>query len=473
MLTNLSLRLRIFLFFGLLAAAGIGLAAAALVFGWSRAQGDLPTAPFITAFVLFAFVNTGLVAAIWLLFDEHVAKPINALSANLRLRVHSGVEADVSTNDARYLGDLAPAADALSQTVSASVLDTAAVVARETQQLRNESERLTALLTEIPIATLLVNPLYEIVLYDGQAAELLSAIAPPRLKAPLGDYFDVSDVNDAIARLSGADEEVTFRLYNKQRETSFDARIKALGEDGHMIFIAAPTVPARLIASRPLVFDFDLINADQSDTIVQTRLSDLCFVPFDTETTGLSVERDAIVQLGAVRIVNGRIVEGEVMDTYVNPGRAIPAASTRIHQVTDDDVADAPDIGEVGREFYNFARGAVLVAHNAPFDIGLLRQQDKRTGVTWDNPVLDTVLLSAVVFGTTADHSLDALCNRLGIEIPERDRHTAIGDAKATAEVVVKLLPLLHGKGIDTFGALLSETRKHARLLDDLNPQQV
>ena len=89
--------------------------------------------------------------------------------------------------------------------------------------------------------------------------------------------------------------------------------------------------------------------------------------------------------------------------------------------------------------------------------------------VDWTHPVLDTVLLSAVVFGTTEDHSLDGLCERLRIDLPAAARHTALGDARATAEVLVRLLPLLHGRGISTFDALLRETRKHGRLLRDLN----
>ncbi|MEM6374354.1 MAG: 3'-5' exonuclease, partial [Pseudomonadota bacterium] len=78
-------------------------------------------------------------------------------------------------------------------------------------------------------------------------------------------------------------------------------------------------------------------------------------------------------------------------------------------------------------------------------------------------------LLSAVVFGTTEDHSLDALCARLAIEIPASERHTALGDAQATAEVLVKFLPLLEAKGVKTFGKLIKETRRHNRLLRDLN----
>jgi DNA polymerase-3 subunit epsilon len=468
MLTRLSLRFRIFLFFCLLAAGGAALAAAALSLGWSRGGENLPAAPFVTAFVVFTFLNTGFAVAIWLLFDENVAKPIERLSVDLRLRAHSGVDAPLDAQAARYLGDLAPAAGALSRTVAASVEGSAG---HEAERLRDQRERLTALLTEIPIATLLLNPAGEIVLYDAQAADILSYVAPPRLKAPLADYFDLSDLSDALARLAGGDEVVSFPLRARSGDKTFDARLKALGAQGHIILIDPPAEGETAIAPRPLTFDFDLMNSAESRAISDTALRDLCYVAFDTETTGLSVEQDAIVQIGAVRILNGRLVEGEIVDSFVDPGRPIPPASTKIHGIRDSDVAGAPDIVTAGRALHHFARDAVLVAHNAPFDIGLLRRVEEDLGVEWNHPVLDTVLLSAVIFGTTEDHSLDALCARLSITIPDDLRHTAIGDAKATGQALVRLLPLLEGRGIETFGRLVEETRKHGRLLRDLNAE--
>ncbi|MEX0339014.1 MAG: exonuclease domain-containing protein [Arenibacterium sp.] len=469
MFTALSLRFRIFLFFCLLALGAAALAAGALYLGWARSDSALPASPFLTAFIVFGFLNTGLALGVWLLFDEHVAKPIGKLSAHLRLRAHSGVDSALDAGSARYLGDLAPAASALSETVTASMMDTAAEVAKETERLRDQRERLTALLTEIPIATILLNPAREIVLYDAQAAEILAQIAPPRLKAPLGDYFDLTALSDATEKLSNKTGEVRFTLCDKLGETEFDARLKALGRDGHMICIDPPVAGASVIAPRPLTFDFDLIDMKGATDLKDTALRALCYVPFDTETTGLSVETDAIVQLGAVRVLNGRLVEGEYLNSFVNPGRPIPSASTNIHGVTDDDVRDAPDIATAGRAFHHFARDAVLVAHNAPFDIGLLRKSQSEMGVEWTHPVLDTVLLSAVVFGTTEEHSLDALCDRLDIIIPADLRHTALGDATATGEVLVKLLPLLEGMGVQTFGELIEQTQRHGRLLKDLN----
>ena len=458
LLTPLGLRLRIFLFFCLLALAGLGLAAAGLYVGWSRADADLPVGPFIIVF------------GVWLLFDEHVSKPINKLSTDLRLQAHSGVSADRSIQQTgRYLGDLAPAASELTRAYGSSVTDNAASVARETQQLTLERAQLTSLLSEIPVATILINPAFEIVLYDSQAADILSGISPARLKAPLADYFDTSAMSQYLKQQAEDTCEHIFSLPDITRSSSFDARVKRNGAEGYMIFIALTPEQTVAIEPRPLVFDFDLFKTSETRHINNTPLSQLCYVPFDTETTGLSVEKDAIVQIGAVRVLNGKIVEGEIFDSYVNPGRAIPPSSTRVHHIRDEDVVNAPDIAAAGHAFSLFAKDAVLVAHNAPFDIGFLRKSQAQMGVEWNQPILDTVLLSAVVFGTTEEHSLDALCDRLSITIPEQHRHTAIGDAQATAQVLVKLLPLLSAKGFVTFGQLVRQTKQHGGLLHDLN----
>jgi len=222
--------------------------------------------------------------------------------------------------------------------------------------------------------------------------------------------------------------------------------------------------------TRAVVYDFDLLSKARNAGVLEARLEDLTYVVFDTETTGLlPAQGDEIVQIAAVRIVNGRRVEKEVFDTLVNPGRPIPAASTEVHGITGAMVAEAPRIDEVGRRFHKFAEGAVLVAHNAPFDMEFLRRHEAGIGASFDNPILDTVLLSAVVFGQGETHSLDALTHRLGITIPEEARHTAIGDTVATADAFLRLLPMLRAKGMVTFGDVLAEVRKHGRLLKDLN----
>ncbi|KPP93032.1 MAG: DNA polymerase III subunit epsilon [Rhodobacteraceae bacterium HLUCCA08] len=471
MFTRLSLRLRIFLFFCLLALGGVAISGLALWIGWSRADPPVPGAPFLNAGVIASFLTLALVIGIWLLFDENVAKPIERLAAQMRGRAHAGVDAALDTQAARYLGDLAPAAQAVAERLSGNTLDIAAAIARETERLQAEKARLTTLLTEVPVAMILVNPLHQIVLYDGQAAEVLSAIAPPRLNAPLADYFESEALNAAHDRLARTGREVTFEALSTDGAQSYDARLKPLDQaEGYMMLIDAGHVELSPDAARPLVYDFDLLNAAPASADTRaTRLRDLCFVAFDSETTGLLPHKDDVVQLGAVRVLNGRIVPGEQIDTYVDPGRPIPPASTKVHKVADAHVRGAPDIVAAGRRLHGFARDAVLVAHNAPFDLAFLKRHAGEMGVAWDHPVLDTVLLSAVVFGASETHTLDALCDRLGIEIPQAERHTALGDARATAEALVRMIPMLEGRGLSTFGEVIAETRKHGRLLADLN----
>ena len=240
--------------------------------------------------------------------------------------------------------------------------------------------------------------------------------------------------------------------------------------------IRLPLRDARRAARRPapitrsVVYDFDLLSKGRSAAVLDAPLADLTYVVFDTETTGLLPSQgDEIVQLAAVRIVNGRRVEREVLDLLVNPGRPIPPRATEVHGITGAMVADAPPIAEVGRRFHDFAEGAVLIAHNAPFDMEFLRRHEAEIGARFDHPILDTVLLSAVVFGQGETHSLDALTHRLGITIPEEARHTAIGDTLATADAFLKLVPMLQAQGIRTFGDVMAEVKKHGRLLRDLN----
>ncbi len=222
--------------------------------------------------------------------------------------------------------------------------------------------------------------------------------------------------------------------------------------------------------ARAVVYDFDLLSKARAEGVADARLEDLTYVVFDTETTGLlPAQGDEVVQLAAMRLVNGRRVETEVFDMLVNPGRSIPPGSTAVHGITDAMVADAPGVAEALKRFHRFAEGAVLVAHNAPFDMEFLRRREADIGLSFDHPVLDTVLMSAVVFGQHEEHSLDALAHRLGLTIAEEARHTAIGDTRATAEAFLKLTLMLRARGLSTYGAVLAEMRRHGRLLKDAN----
>ncbi|MEZ5841726.1 MAG: exonuclease domain-containing protein [Hyphomicrobiales bacterium] len=205
------------------------------------------------------------------------------------------------------------------------------------------------------------------------------------------------------------------------------------------------------IPERAEFYDFDLAASIDRATINDVPLKALTFVVFDTETTGLEPARgDKVISIAGARVVNGRMLRGEVFNTFVHPGRTIPAASTKIHGITDAMVAGADAIEEVLPRFHEFVGDAVLVAHNAAFDMKFVTMSQDACGVKFDGPVLDTVLLAAHVFGDTESLTLDALADRFEVVIADEDRHTALGDALATAEVLLRLISLLDGVGVRT-----------------------
>ena len=214
-----------------------------------------------------------------------------------------------------------------------------------------------------------------------------------------------------------------------------------------------PVLPAAArVASRPEFYDFDLFQQREADSDWNERpLRSLRFTVFDTETTGLNPsEGDQILQIGAVRIVNGRLLAHECYEQLVHPGRDIPEAGIPIHGITPEMVAGQPRIEAVLPVFHRFAADSVLVAHNAAFDMKFLQLLEPRTGVVFDQPVLDTLLLSVVAHPHQASHRLEALAERFGLNI--MGRHTALGDAMVTAEVWLCLLEQLEKMGIHTLG---------------------
>jgi len=694
-LTRLSLRTRVFLFFAALALGNLAALVAGLWFGYSRIADPQLLNAMVIGGAVAGFVILGLIAWVWFLFDENVAKPIERLSGLLRARSSADVTADFDDKIARYLGDLAPAAASVTRHLAETRNALSEAVQRETTRLASEKERLEALLSDVPVGVLLCTSDHQLAFYNGQAVDLLGSAHAPGLDRRVFEYLHAAPIAHAYERLiatqdpdaasdllcatvddgkvlaarmrlmsegedhhlskrpgyvltlrdvSGdmashaAREQLMDELFDRIRRpaaalqsligvlTAEDgptgaardpvraaaqaeavqmsgaihefferheanradwwplsmirasdlgqavaARVEADGgsilpvtsalmlrcEGFEMVallamlvrklpprhdlrleitqegtgalialeWVGAPvsitdleswletpldigiedvtgrrvlaihaaeiwpeTLPdgrgrlclplreARHVTQRPkpvpraVVYDFELLDRERIAEFADTPLLDLTFVVFDTETTGLlPSEGDEIVQIAAVRIVNGRRVESEVFDTLVDPGRSIPASSTSVHGISNAMVQGAPDIAEVGRRFHKFAEGAVLVAHNAPFDMEFLHRKEGVIGERFDNPVLDTVLLSAVVFGQSETHTLDALTHRLGITIPEEARHTAIGDTVATADAFLKLLPALQGRGLITFGEVVEELRKHGRLLKDLN----
>jgi DNA polymerase III subunit epsilon len=217
---------------------------------------------------------------------------------------------------------------------------------------------------------------------------------------------------------------------------------------GERVEFAAPQGP------RPVYYAFDLFHQRGSAELRQRPLRQLTFVVFDTETTGLHpAEGDEIIQIGAVRIVNDRLLHDEAIDQLIDPRRPVPVASVAIHGIQPELLAGQPTIDQVLPHFHQFAAGAVLVAHNAAFDMRFLQLKEAASGVRFDQPVLDTLLLSSIVHPHLGAHALDDIAERLNLTI--LGRHTALGDALVTAEVLLKLIPLLEAQGIHTLAEAL------------------
>ncbi len=691
--SRLSLRLRVFLFFALVALGALGALVVGLWLGHSRVSETGVDAAFVFAGLVAGFGILGLVVWVWFLFDENVAKAIQKLAGGMRARAHADIAEDLDHAPARYLGDLAPAAKAITGSLTETKNALAEAVERETTRLAVENARLQALLADVPEGVLLCSADHQIVFYNGHAQEILAGEVSAGLDRSLLDYLRPGPVRNAYGRLLSATdadaagdilcsavqsgevlagrmrlvqlpqrsadapgyvltlrdvtsdmalhagrEELLEEVFERVRRPAanlqtvldsggsendlgraalmgevqglthaindlghrYDAarggwwpmeeiraselvdsivamvdreginliaeaepvmvrcdafqivallthlcerlvtvisgsalslRIAAEDDGGAMITLgwagpvlqvglldgwldvalevglanvtgrsvlgthgteawpeagavgrsilrmplrAAPALSIpRVQARRAAVYDFDLMDREPSGELAETPLRELTCVVFDTETTGLLPSSgDEIVQIAALRLLGGKRIPGEVFESLVNPERPIPSSAIEVHHVTNEMVADAPTIAVVGKRFHSFAQGAVLVAHNAPFDLEFLRRHEAGIGARFDHPVLDTVLLSAVVFGQSETHTLDALTERLGIVIPPEARHTAMGDTIATAAALEMMIPMLEGQGYRTFGEVIVAVRKHSRLLKDANTSE-
>ncbi len=212
--------------------------------------------------------------------------------------------------------------------------------------------------------------------------------------------------------------------------------------------------------SRPEFYDFDLFNRqDQKPELESADLAELSYVVFDTETTGLNPsDGDEIISIGAVRIVNGKILYNETFDQLIDPRRRISTQSRQITGIDPAMLEGQPTIDRVLPRFHNYVENSVLVAHNAAFDMRFLQLKEKSTGIKFTNPILDTLLLSAIIHPNQDQHNLESIARRLGITI--FGRHTALGDAIVTAEVFLKLISLLKEKNITTFGRAQEAARE-------------
>ncbi|MDO4565141.1 MAG: PolC-type DNA polymerase III [Clostridia bacterium] len=190
----------------------------------------------------------------------------------------------------------------------------------------------------------------------------------------------------------------------------------------------------------------------------ELRPMDSGYVVFDLETTGLKAEQCDILEIGAVRLENGRITER--FHSFVNDGAVIPKSITQLTGISGDMLEGAPGLREVLSEFKRFAGEACLVAHNARFDMGFLSYHGARVGVEFSQSYADTLMLSRYLLRDELEnHKLDTICGYFGIDMGSH--HRADDDAASCAQVLIRLMEILRSRGVETLPVLTPEPLSH------------
>ena len=174
------------------------------------------------------------------------------------------------------------------------------------------------------------------------------------------------------------------------------------------------------------------------------------FVVFDIETTGFSPVNNKIIEIGAVKIRQGEITDR--FSVFVNPGVPIPFEIEKLTSINDSMVMDAPPIEVILPQFLNFCQDAVLVAHNANFDMSFIMENAKRQGLSRKFTFVDTLGIARVLLTHQAKHTLDAVAKTLSISL--ENHHRAVDDAECTAHIFLKFSAMLRERGADTLSRI-------------------
>lgn len=187
---------------------------------------------------------------------------------------------------------------------------------------------------------------------------------------------------------------------------------------------------------------------DLKDVIVNSKNQQLddVYVVFDLETTGFSPDKNKIIEIGAVKVERGAITER--FSTFVNPEVPIPFHIEELTSIRDDMVMNAPKIEEILPQFLEFCEGAIMVAHNAEFDMSFIRKNCERQQLTAEFTVIDTVALARMLLPHLNRFKLDTVAKALGISLDHH--HRAVDDAACTAEIFVKFIQMLKDRGMQT-----------------------
>ena len=174
------------------------------------------------------------------------------------------------------------------------------------------------------------------------------------------------------------------------------------------------------------------------------------FIVFDIETTGFSPQKNKIIEIGAVKIINGEIIGS--FHSFINPGEPIPSMITKLTSITDEMVANAPAINIILPEFLEYCEGAVLVAHNARFDMGFITQKARDMGIETNFTYIDTVAMARALLPNLGRFKLENVAKALNVSL--ENHHRATDDAKCTANIFLKLSEMLKEREMNDLSSL-------------------
>ena len=320
---------------------------------------------------------------------------------------------------------------------------------------------LESILKALTLPIVVISPEGLVALVNGSAKNLLGA-AGLSVGEPFSVCIDEASLEAALRAAVDPDRLVSATLGTAGGK-SLAATLVRLQRGGVVV-----TFPSETAAGEPsLEYDLEVLDPlpEPGPIADDTPLAALPMLVLDTETTGLDVKDDRVVSIGAVRMVGERVFRHVTFHQLCTPGRPIPPAATKVHHITDDDVANAPEFAEVWRNCLPLLEGTVMVGYNIPFDIAMLRQECHRAGAAWSEPpFLDVLLLAVALIDDLRNDNLEGLTDYLGVDI--HDRHNALGDSLMEAETLACLLPRLEDKGIVTYGDAKAFSQKAKRILD-------
>ena len=336
------------------------------------------------------------------------------------------------------------------------------LAARDARDRMAPDARLTAVLGAVTEAVVVITDQGQVSLVNYPAKALFGA-ERVRVGTSVFAALKRDPVVAALARSekSGGVEACELESVDGGRLTAW---VSALAEHGGAVLCFQADLQARHQAE----LEHDLALHDQPPPAAAigdaTRLDALPVVVLDTETTGLDVETDRIVSVGAVRLHGLRVYRSRSLDRLVRPGQPIPPSSTAVHGITDDMVADAETFETVFAELRGLLEGCVVVGHNLPFDLAMLRRECALAGIDWQPPrFLDTLPIVVALDPELANFDLEGLAARFGVDI--HGRHTALGDSLVTAEIYRRLLPQLIEAGVTTLAEAEAFTQRASMVL--------